>query len=108
MIFLGSRSTRGRGAPVSPPHESGEEEEEEEEPEKSSDSKDVDPSYGPEEVCPSQLLDAPTPTQASPPRKRQATTRDRAYVLSANKLPTDLGRQRRKKKLFTPAPSVKK
>ncbi|KAF8690732.1 hypothetical protein HU200_041114 [Digitaria exilis] len=124
----GGRGQRGRGITIGTPRRRGPEvavppeveteeqdeeedadeetkEEDEEDADDSDDSEEADPTYGQEEIGISQLPDAPSPTQASPPTKRQVRARDRAYVLSANKLPTNPGRPRRQKKPFTPNPS---
>lgn len=105
LLLLGSRGRRGSGAltigtprrrrkaaPV--PQGTPSEEEEDDEAEESSDSEEGDPSYGYDEMGPSQLHDAPSPTQGSPQPKRQARARDHAYVLAANKLDTQPGRPR--------------
>ncbi|TKV95700.1 hypothetical protein SEVIR_9G379433v4 [Setaria viridis] len=65
-------------------------------------SEDDDPTYGQEEVGPSQLQGAPTPTQGSAPPKRQARGRDRTNVGSVNVLPTNPGRHHVTKKSYTP------
>nr|CAB3453742.1 unnamed protein product [Digitaria exilis] len=124
----GDRGQRGRGITIGTPRRRGPEvavppevgtedgdeeedadeeteEEDEEDADDSDDSEEADPTYGQEEIGISQLPDAPSQTQASPPAKRQARARDRAYVLSANKLPTNPGRPGCQKKPFTPNPS---
>lgn len=65
--------------------------EESEASEETSASEDGDPPYDPDEIGHSQLPDAPTPSQRSPPAKRQARARDRADIGSVNVLPTRPG-----------------
>ncbi|CAN6215039.1 unnamed protein product [Urochloa humidicola] len=73
----------------------------------STNSEENDPTYGQDIIGSSQLPDAPSPTQATQgtPQKRRARCRDHTDVCSANVLPTQPGRPRRKKKPFTPHPT---
>ncbi|CAO2164020.1 unnamed protein product [Urochloa humidicola] len=67
----------------------------------SDNSEEEDPTYVQDIIGSSQLFDAPSPTEGTP-TKRRARRRDHTDVGSANVLPTEPGRPRRKKKPFTP------
>ncbi|CAO2037609.1 unnamed protein product [Urochloa humidicola] len=68
------------------------------------DSEEGDPTYGQEEMGPSQLPDAPIGTQVTPSPGKQTRQRDRGDVGSQNVVATKPGRARKAKKVYTPHP----
>ncbi|CAO2164609.1 unnamed protein product [Urochloa humidicola] len=67
----------------------------------SDNSEEEDPTYVQDIIGSSQLFNAPSPTEGTP-TKRRARRRDHTDVGSANVLPTEPGRPRRKKKPLMP------
>ncbi|CAL5068363.1 unnamed protein product [Urochloa decumbens] len=103
---IGTPRRRGKAAA---PRDEDEEEEESDDSQDTTNSEDNDPTFGgPDEIGTSQLPDAPSPTQGSPRPKRVARARDHTDVGSPNVLPTNPGRPRTKKKIYTPNPSRRK
>ncbi|CAL5058786.1 unnamed protein product [Urochloa decumbens] len=92
LTICSPHNWRGRGAP---PQDIMSVESDE-----SSNSEASDPTFGQEEISPSQLPNAHTPTQGDPPPKKRARAQDHTDLISGN-----LGCPRRKKKLCTPIPS---